>query len=1178
MAGQTPFYGMAYFDFRDRLDLPVNVRKEIDRFLLIDKQLYGLYTIFGNGVISGWTVREKDRTSTSSNPIALTIEPGIGIIGLVAAETSAPTDLLELPSNDTFDIYATVAGGTSANRVVRFVWSRLALGSGSVRLARVTTGSASILSVDTAFRDEIGFIELIREEVANHKHRGSPTKINLRSETRNQLPGARVEDFDASKVVSGRLDPERIPVLDHNDLTNKGLLTHAGLDSFVRVITSGNRELLGEVASTNLMKLLTAWKYSNPEVEDGFNNNIVVIPGITDNSFIDFDASTAYIGLPTNCISGMPTATGQISSVFWETTTAFLTAHDRNLVTIASDQVALTRGGSSSLFIENFEQVASGNVAIPGFFASTEVIDDNLGVTSEDADTLRTQGFYSGKFNTDRDFRILYTRTLSANRDWSLFDEIVLDVKSLSLSHGAVFMYFINEDENGTEQTSSEFLVLGEDEITTNPDPDLNGFERRSFSIENVNRGNITKIVFYTDDTRSKFEFWVDNIFLRNQALYPPEGFIRFRYSSQVPVVFNSINYETQVPDGTDIRFRVRTANSPTLLNRASYGSLLNSGDVFSLEGTDIEIDVLLLSDEDRSSTPILDSLELQYIVASEEVGFSISDADEWDRGSYVNMERDIDEFTFGSFVKIADKIAVNNMYYTFKNVITEIDPDRVAVVGFQGARYPLSPKQAFNFGPNQGARGFKYAFSAYRLEDKNYIIADTDNDRIILAKPDGTFLKGLASHNIADETFFYPLTASYNARTGILTTAFSQEVEIDDIDLTKIRLWIGGSFIDLGPNDTLVEPTKTKRILEINLSRDKREQLRETASNVSVQYRTGAFPIDFQPTASSEGVIGLRGIEVFLGDMTFIDGIRRPIFANVLNNGNWILANSSIAFDEAGAAGASVRVEVKVGETASFDVEVDEPDDGFVINWSPQIPAELTNIISTSSPPPGNRLTVNVQNPTADLVREYTLIFIANYVNNDDQTQNFSTQTQVVLAILPEDDSGGGGEITTAASILEVDVDNEEVEFSYDLIRFSDFSLGSVYEVDDNFFLIAGIVSLEDDIPPPGGGQTPPDGETFQEEAIRKLTGYRGKVILLSRDSKSISFQYDTPDGSYASDAVIDSNGNYVIAESSFVQTAGRVVKVDDFGNVIWQIGGGEFSKINDVRALLNDNIIVST
>lgn len=1172
MAGSTPNYGMAYFDFRDRLDLAVNVRKEIDRFLLIDKQLYGLYSIFGSGVIRGWNLIETPNNGSST--ISVIVTPGIGIINLIATETTFPDSVTDLPANDTVDIYAIITGGSETSRQVSFVYSRQPVGGGAIRLGRVTTGSNQVLSVDSTFREEIGFIELIREEVANHRHRGSPSKIDLRRETRNQLPGARLEDFDAAKIVTGRFDSERIPILDHSDLENSGLMTHAGLDSFARIISTGNRELLGEVSSSNLMKLLTAWKYDNPEVDDGFINTLTVIPGITSNGLIDFDASNAAIDLSSKCISGKPTAFGQIVSIFWDTNQAFLSAIDRNLVTIALDTVSLTRGGLSSQFIENFEQVPRSGVSIPGFAAETIIIDDNLRVTSESADNLKTQGFYSGKFNTDRDFRVVFRRQISADAaDWSLFDELYLDVKSLFQSHSAVFMYFVNGTGEDARK-SQDYLVLGQDEITENPDPNANGFERRVFTIGEEERDNVTEVVFYTNDICSKHVFYIDNIFLRNQELFPPEGYIRFRYSSQVAVVFNAINYESTVPSGTNVLVRARVANSPILLNRSAFTPNLNSGDVFAIEGTDIEIDVKLLSNGERNMTPVLSLLELQFIAASEDVGFTISDADNWDRGTYINSERRQNEFTFDSFVKIADDISVGNIYYSFKNVISETgpEPDRIAVVGFQGENWPMSPNEAFRFADTQGSVGLNNPLSVYRLESKNFIIADLENDRVILADQQGNFIQGLSSHNISDENFFYPLTALYNPKKGKLSITFSQEIIIGEIDITKFRLWIGGTFIDLGVNDVMSENPFNLRILEINLSLDKTSQLVNQSSTVSIQIRSGAFPTEIQPTASAGLLIGTRGLPVYIGDMIYIEGIRRPIFANQLRNGNWVIGNSSISFD-VDRSSAAQRIDVKVGESETFEVSVEEPGEGFVINWSPSIPAELSGVVSFSSAPPGTTGTLTIANPSLDNIGEYSITLTANYINANDPFSNFSTQTSVILSIL-EDGSGEDSERTEVPSVLEFNFGNERIGFTYSNLIFTDYSLGSVYEVDDNNFLIAGLIKIDDEIPPP----LPVGEETFEQKAVRKLGGYRGKVILVNSNNKAISFQYDLPDGSYASDAVIDSAGNYVIAETSFVQNTGRVVKVDQFGNVVWQISSGLFGKINDVRSLLNNDIIIST
>ncbi len=1175
MSGQTPLYGMAFFDFRDRLDLGINVRKEIDRFLLIDKQLYGLYSIFGDGIISGWGLSEPARDSQQQT-IRVAIDPGVGIINAIAVDTSLPVILQDLPTNDTFDIYAVLVGQSVTTRDVQFVWSRVAPGSHAVRLARVTTGSNSVTTIDSSYRDEIGFLELIQSEIAKHKHRGSPSKIDLRQETRNQLPGARVADFDASKIVGGRFDIDRIPQIDHNNLANNGLLTHAGLDSMVRNIVSGNRQLLGEIGIANLMKLVLAWMYVNSTADAGFLNTLAIIPGITSNSLIDFDASTAYIDLVSQCISGKPNNAGQVRSVIWETTSAFSSASDRNLVSIAKNTVSLTRGANSATYVENFEQVPSGGVKIPGFTAETSIIDDKLEVISDPNDGFRTEGFYSGKFQTQRNFRALYRKQITTGNDWSIFDELVLDVKSLAITHGAVYMYFVNG--SGDDATQSQtYLLLGPDEITSNPDRTLNGFERRSFSILNEERANVTELVIYTDDIVSKQVFWIDNIFLRNQALYPPTGYIRFRYSGGVNVNFRSLIYDAVVPDGCDLRVRIRTANSTSLLDRAVFTAPLNSGDLLSLEGTDAEIDIAFFANAQRNKTPVLSLLELQLQVDSNEVGFTIDSSNEWDRGSYVNTSLKLDESRLTTKIVLADPVPVGDIYYSFKNVVSEIDPLLVAITGFQGAKFLLSPNQALNYVINQGARGFKFPFSVYRLESRNFLIADLDNDRVIEVEQDGTFVRGVGSHNVADASFFFPLTAVYNPRTGILSTTFSQEVESADLDIRKIVLWIGGSPIALGSADIVQESTKTKQILEIELSADKQEQMFNTSSIVTVQYLSGAFPKTFSYSQSAQQLIGTQGMEVFIGDFVFIDGISRPVFANLLENGNWMIANSSIAFDQKTSGGGTVaRYEVKVGENKSFVVQVDPPNNGFFVNWRIVVPSELTSIVSYSTPPPGNVTTVNVTSPTSAVVGEWTIVFIAEY--RDIQTQEVisSTQNQAVLAIVESTDSSTDGDSPASSpDVMEVELDSATVVFSFDKIHFSDYSLGSVYEVDEDTLLIAGITKIEDSLLT---AQPPTADETFAQEAARKLVNYRGKVMLVDRATSAIRFQYDSPDGSYASDAVLDDENNYVIAESTFASNSGRVVRLDSFGNIVAQLSGGVFSKINDVRALINGNILIST
>jgi len=156
--------------------------------------------------------------------ISIVVSTGIGIISFLASETSLPGFVNNLPANSTVDIYASVSGSTPRNRSVGFIATQADLTiPTSIKIARVTTGSNNVLFIDNTVRDLVGFESIIKDEIDKHKHRGTPSKIDLKGETKNQLPGARIEGIDALQVVSGVFDIDRVPLLDHNELENSGL-------------------------------------------------------------------------------------------------------------------------------------------------------------------------------------------------------------------------------------------------------------------------------------------------------------------------------------------------------------------------------------------------------------------------------------------------------------------------------------------------------------------------------------------------------------------------------------------------------------------------------------------------------------------------------------------------------------------------------------------------------------------------------------------------------------------------------------------------------------------------------------------------------------------------------------------------------------------------------------------
>lgn len=315
MANFTPFYNVAMFDFADRLDYAINVKHEMDRFLLIDKQIYGLYSIFGDGIISGWEVFDNGFSSTGG--ISIGINTGTGIIEGLASQTTVTEFLESLSSNNTFYIYAILSGSTPQNREVTFITSSSITVNGGILLAKIKTLSSGIDYIDNTVRTLVSFEQVATDAVNTHKHRGLPSKIDINLETKNELSGGRLVGFDASKITSGFFNEDKFPTLNHNNLTNSGNLTHAQLDTFVNTLSVANQVLFGEITTSNFLEQTIFLKYKDPDIDKYFVNEIVLIPGVSSDSLIDQDASSALIDTVSQCIVGLPTTS--INTYFFTT-------------------------------------------------------------------------------------------------------------------------------------------------------------------------------------------------------------------------------------------------------------------------------------------------------------------------------------------------------------------------------------------------------------------------------------------------------------------------------------------------------------------------------------------------------------------------------------------------------------------------------------------------------------------------------------------------------------------------------------------------------------------------------------------------------------------------------------------------------------------------------------------
>ena len=204
MANYTTHFGLGFFDFGNPLGTDFAGQIEIDRFNFIDKELFGLMSIFGNGVISGWQV-------TSSGSLSIDISDGYGNINFIASKTDFPETIDNLTPNTVVYVYAKNVKSTLYDEGISFVLnsSKQVSDPNYLLLASVTVGSSSISEIDNSIRTEIGFLELIKAAIKQHKHRGGslyPSKINLQNEVKGQLPSFRIADFDAEKITTGTFD------------------------------------------------------------------------------------------------------------------------------------------------------------------------------------------------------------------------------------------------------------------------------------------------------------------------------------------------------------------------------------------------------------------------------------------------------------------------------------------------------------------------------------------------------------------------------------------------------------------------------------------------------------------------------------------------------------------------------------------------------------------------------------------------------------------------------------------------------------------------------------------------------------------------------------------------------------------------------------------------------------
>lgn len=310
--GKTPIYGLGYLE--PNQDLSEELDLDELRFRAIDTQTYSLYQIFGNGII-------EDETNNFSSWVLsvipndfqnVRVSSGKGFVSWKSAETTSYVDvaLPILPTgvtSVTIWIYAIANDNTPVTKEVDFISSLFEISDTDNYISLggvvVTFGTTTTIVPFTTGRTRISLFASLSNIINQHKHIGgsnNPSPINLASHVQGKLSGEYVENLDISTVTKGTLDAERLPTIDHKNLTNIGTLTHSQIDSLLGALTLPDSSYrLSDLSMANRLQIVLAMKKQFAEDSDSTQiNSLFYIPAIYPNRSTDTTETFRDLDLP----------------------------------------------------------------------------------------------------------------------------------------------------------------------------------------------------------------------------------------------------------------------------------------------------------------------------------------------------------------------------------------------------------------------------------------------------------------------------------------------------------------------------------------------------------------------------------------------------------------------------------------------------------------------------------------------------------------------------------------------------------------------------------------------------------------------------------------------------------------------------------------------------------------
>jgi hypothetical protein len=819
------------------------------RFEAIEVQLFELYSMFGNGVTSGWEI-STDVVDGSTGPrIYVTAGSGHVYYKYAATTDNTAVDLI-IPEGVsvsttpvTYYMYGVETDTTHYDKSVSFLpFTTPQSDPTYIYLGRCTLSVNDdgdyVLTVDYTNRDTINIFSVLSEMIRTHVHLGgtNPPKINLRRHVAGVPPGDFIEaSLDAAQVTRGKLGLDRLPQISHELLSNRGTLTHPQIDTLLGLLNTGTYERLDDVQRTVLLETIIAIKKVFFDIDETLINTFIYFPGVTDSSYVDQVRTTAVIDAEEQQIVGIQAAPATSDFVNWEGESELETEYAET-VTPANTGLVVVDGELQIEVPLNFRAVhaISGSGAMD-WEAYVEATPEDVGPGGTVSVNVGVQLWQFQRFKSGSTY---------TPQSWTRVNKLQFGFKLVNpdiLEHGEVYFFLIGADHEmlaskqvsytstGSSTTYSLTFSGGvkildsEDQTTEEADqilpvtidllqwPDRRTIIGYGFYVSTATGWRPDKPfdfelhqVSYTDMTDDVAEYLMSvdpysvgeegnvTAYCWNDLYHSNEGRIIFRFDQPVTASWDYVYWDVEIPDvdpdvdPARIIVYTRTADQEAALPFQPEAIVSESDHVVhSAESNYIDVIVRFHADSANESSPILSSLTLYYTVSSSANAKSYATVDDFEDGLTKVNVSILDD---PDRIELTDTSLVNASLFLEGDSLMVLDEDLLLVddLSIDGSHLYLTPRQAF---AKVGA-GFRGPRSLQVLPNGHLVIADTKNDRIVEVDQDGYLYRAVQGNVYLPqaERDFVALTAYYNSRLGKIFVCFSQNIN-PDISREKFTL-----------------------------------------------------------------------------------------------------------------------------------------------------------------------------------------------------------------------------------------------------------------------------------------------------------------------------------------------------------------------------------------------------